>query len=185
MKRLIQSGKNIGDLYHFTSLYHLIYIINDDQIKGPVSLTRNQYFNRTERYIATEPECKIRLDGNSLSDTYKIKPYHDQKYFDGNEFEDLKGDKFEPVDYESEERVDRTISPVKMYIKDITIYEEMVDQASINLTSPEDKQDKIDLLRILRKREYNINDIDKQPAITLNEMINYVKKQSGVSVIIV
>jgi hypothetical protein len=99
----------------------MLQIISDNVINCPASLTRNQYFESKDRYIGGGMDCRLTLDGNLLSDNYKIRPYHDKEYFE-TDFKGDTGQEFDPTEFESEERVDKPIFNVNRYLKEITIY---------------------------------------------------------------
>lgn len=76
----ISEGKQVGTLYHFTSYKNMISIIRDNFIlKGSnikyVSFTRN----KSMRSDTISQNVRITVDGNKLSDKYKIEPYADYK----------------------------------------------------------------------------------------------------------
>jgi len=85
---LIKEGKQIGNLYHILGINSLLYIIKNNKLKGLnypyISTTRNKMFND---YLGGEvwKLFKLELDGDKLSNKYKIEPYS---------FENLQGRKF-------------------------------------------------------------------------------------------
>jgi hypothetical protein len=126
MKRLI-SRKNVGTLYHYTDLFKLYNMLKTDTINagesGYVSLTRNQNFHNQKRVIGSRLECRLALNGTSISDNYKIRPYHDVGYF---------GPKAPPTKYEQEEVVCKPITNLKSYIEEITIYKSKFNEDRFN-----------------------------------------------------
>lgn len=70
--------KNIGDLYHIIDLEKLSFILNTNSLKSykfsNISTTRNKMMNS---YVGDTPTSfiKLQLDGESLSDNYKINPF--------------------------------------------------------------------------------------------------------------
>jgi hypothetical protein len=78
----ITEGKQVGTLYHFTTLKGALGILTSKRIRtnedGVVSATRDKNLNAAE--FDTEGEAdknivRIDLDGNKISNRYKIKPY--------------------------------------------------------------------------------------------------------------
>jgi len=71
-------GKQRGSLYHILSMYSLKLVIENDSITGHhypvISTTRNKMLNS---YTGSRPDSffKLELDGDKLSDRYKIKPF--------------------------------------------------------------------------------------------------------------
>jgi hypothetical protein len=80
-------AKNVGILYHFTSIDNLIEIIETNKMIGgdSISFTRDKNFiNTTGAASIGEPaECRIVIDGDKLSNRYKIRPYN----FFSNEYD--------------------------------------------------------------------------------------------------
>jgi hypothetical protein len=120
----INEGKQVGTLYHFTSLKNLLSIIQnntliasnttdfiDKKIKLQcISLTRTP--NKKQFSIASESGCVLVLDGDKLSNNYKITPYHDpnQYYFSDEEYDEM------------EERICKDILNLNKYIIKIILY---------------------------------------------------------------
>jgi hypothetical protein len=102
----IDEGKQVGLLYHYTSLIAAKQIMQLDLMKAGeyregldsgISFTRN----KNEAYM-NFPICFV-VDGNKLSDKYKIRPYnytweHIPQYFDNEYTTDKKGEFEEKVD---------------------------------------------------------------------------------------
>jgi len=95
----LEEAKQVGTLYHWTSLKSLANIIKTNTILPShsghgeydwVSLTRSK--DKNQFGIAEAADCVIVLDGDKLSNKYKIEPYHDVEtgeydeltYFDDN-----------------------------------------------------------------------------------------------------
>ena len=117
-------GKQVGTLYHFTLLKNLFNIIKDNTLKAStttdfidkklkltcVSLTRT--LNKTQFAISQDSEALIILDGDKLSNNYKITPYHDpnQYYFSDEEYDEM------------EERICKDINNLNKYIIKIILF---------------------------------------------------------------
>jgi len=122
MKRLIRNlikeeAKQVGTLYHFTNLYNLSLILEEDLLKSKndwVSFTRNKNFNKIDRNLpGGDISCILVINGDNLSNNYKIEPFHDQKFFRERDFGTDK--------MESEERIKSPISSIKSYIENIIL----------------------------------------------------------------
>jgi len=104
LKRLLKEAKQVGTLYHFTSFDSLKNILQSNTIKGSwgnegvkgkyVSTTRDKNLWKTDPNLgAEELQVALVLDGDKLSNKYKIRPYAYEPYrvFDrsGAEAEEL------------------------------------------------------------------------------------------------
>ena len=138
MKRLIkllikEEAKQVGTLYHYTNLDNLIKILNQDILKsnsdngGYISFTRNKNFVKISRFLSGgSVDCALIINGDKLSDNYKIKPYHDQEYFNKTEKD------FGSEEMELEEQIKGDISPIKPYIINIIILNDKINAYDIN-----------------------------------------------------
>jgi len=110
----ITEGKQVGDLYHYTTFESGLKILQSNQLKSDhtaestnakpvfgISFTRDKRFNNTNRAVdftnssfGRTPQLRFTIDGNKLSNKFKVQPYSQGGCFD-------KGKK----DFESEERV--------------------------------------------------------------------------------
>ena len=110
----LESAKQVGTLYHYTSFFNLLSILEKNKLQqgptGYVSFTRNRHLH-WQSLVAIKTDTRIEIDGDKLSERYALKPY---KYH-GLDVE---------VPYESEERTVRTIKPFKQYIKNITLFKD-------------------------------------------------------------
>jgi len=123
VKRLIkllikEEAKQVGTLYHYTSISNLKRILNSDVLridsKNSISFTRNQNFDYVIRGIGSSLECRLEIDGDKLSNNYKIKPYNEQGFTIND-----------PKKFEQEEIVKENISPIIPYIIKITLYKDV------------------------------------------------------------
>jgi len=78
----ITEGKQVGDLYHFTSIENLYSILKDEYIipnyENQISTTRNKNVDPTpflNDYSKKMNIACLKLNGNKISQKYKIKPY--------------------------------------------------------------------------------------------------------------
>jgi hypothetical protein len=86
---LLNEGKQVGLLYHWTDLMGSLNIISQNFLKGyltdtfqkqpSVSFTRDKNFYKGKNKLATKPEICFVVDGDKLSNHYKIQPFQDPK----------------------------------------------------------------------------------------------------------
>jgi len=129
--KIIQEGKQVGTLYHYTSLGAANSILKDGFIKGgesslagyhdsmrgdnnfSLSFTRNKNFHRQNRVLGEEVECRFVIDGDSLSNIYKIQPIT-------NTDSSVMSFKKQSVDFEYEEVI-LSQNPIKVPINPYVI----------------------------------------------------------------
>lgn len=117
---ILNESKQVGILYHLTNYEGLKHILENNVLESNngynyVSFTRNKrysYISGTEKFFI----CRIFIDGNKLSDNYKIEQYADKNpYVSGNRFE-------------AEERVKSPIKNIVKYIEYIEFFEKRIDK---------------------------------------------------------
>ena len=92
----LEEGKQVGPLYHYTSADGLKGILSSNRINASeeyylgndlyyISFTRNKNFHNKGSKFGVKTEYRITLDGNKLSNKYKIKPF---AYTPGWNYED-------------------------------------------------------------------------------------------------
>ena len=124
IRLILNEAKNIGFLYHFTTIPSLINILLSNKLESPISLTRNKNFNKVTSIIPTE--ARITLDGSLLSNNYKISPFnygYRKKWVSDKgktEFKNIWDPEFED---QSEEVINKDIINLKKYIKEINVNE--------------------------------------------------------------
>lgn len=122
-EKRINERKNYGDLYHFTSLLFLVLILDSNFLEGSgikwdydrrdldwgkgythyISFTRDKRFiDRTEKNLHSGGKSGIVVDGESMSDRFKIRPFNythsDGAYSDESEESFiLKGDRINNI----------------------------------------------------------------------------------------
>ncbi len=83
---ILNEAKQVGSLYHYTSADGLKNILQSNQLKSSeeeymgndlnfISFTRNKNFHKKEQKFNVKTDYRITLDGDKLSDRYKIKPF--------------------------------------------------------------------------------------------------------------
>jgi hypothetical protein len=86
---ILNESKQVGPLYHWTDIYSSYNIINNNFLKGyltdtftsqpAISFTRNKNFLQTKPKLRNRPEICFVVDGDKLSNKYKIQPFQDPK----------------------------------------------------------------------------------------------------------
>jgi hypothetical protein len=103
--REINEGKQVGFLYHTMTTEKFRSVLHSDILLKPTSFSRNKNYDsvvgRDQSYT-----YQIKIDGDKLSNNYKIEPVYDGKGWVYDEYE---------------ERVDKTIKNIGKYILDIII----------------------------------------------------------------
>jgi hypothetical protein len=110
---ILKEAKQVGMLYHYTENWLLEKIISDNTLEAPISFTRHQ--NDWVRDF-TGGEAIIVIDGNKLSNNYKIRPYQDRGHIHTNPETGKREYEHEYVNDEFEERVDKNITNLNKYI---------------------------------------------------------------------
>lgn len=146
LRENLEEAKQVGIVYHFTSFENLFKIIQSDfvlksDITPFVSFTRNKLMSSS----TISRDVRITIDGDLLSNIYRIQPHADRKAGFGRGSED-----------ESEERISLSKFPnginVKKYIKSIDLYQPKIkidfdDEESFGPTSLLAFQSVINLLK--------------------------------------
>ena len=138
----ITEGKQVGDLYHFTSLNGGEGILQTNTIISDeynfISLTRDKNYYKISDQIEGGL-IRLTIDGNKLSNNYKIYPYDEgerKKTHHGSYFE-------------SEERVKGNIKNAKNYITKIEVMLDFYNYADPELLFYE-PQEIIDAVSIFK-----------------------------------
>jgi hypothetical protein len=86
---ILNEAKQVGTLYHWTDLMGSLNIISQDFLKGyltdtfkeqpAISFTRDKNFYKGKNKLAAKPEICFVIDGDKLSNHYKIQPFQDPK----------------------------------------------------------------------------------------------------------
>ena len=118
----ILEAKQVGVLYHFTTYGKMIEIVNNNFILNPkihthkspyISFTRDKHM----KSHSISQEVRIKIDGDKLSETYKITPHADVKAGYSRMF----------GSGESEERIDLTSLPDGVNISNSIINIDVLD----------------------------------------------------------
>lgn len=134
---LLNEGKQVGSLYHFTRLQYAIMILGQNHMKKHVEngvtgipMTRNKDFWNIERPI-NGIDVRFEFDGNSISNKFKIRPF--------NAFTHSTRNPKDPQYNESEERVlieDIRDFNVSDYLLNITInFDTIIENIKIRNTT--------------------------------------------------
>ena len=165
----IEEGKQVGTLYHYTSLKAADKILKDGFIQGSdksisgyspqikqkdnlysLSFTRNKNFHSVYRLIGSDVECRFVIDGNSLSNKYKIQPAAAKGF-----------EKFKSKDFEAEEVIvspSQIKVPVKPYIKSIDLLIEPIENWVVDGFDP---YKFIKVLKQIKDQGIEVNMVDK------------------------
>lgn len=119
----LSEAKQVGTLYHYTTLLGLLGILKDDKIrkqvyedkgksKQGVSLTRNKNLNFTKGYNSV----MIILDGDKISNNYKVEPINAWSKHEERGATN-------PTNREQEERVLGDLNHVSKYIVSVVFNE--------------------------------------------------------------
>lgn len=117
-------AKQVGIIYHFTSMNSLFRIISTNKMKsnlGHISFTRNS------RLGYRDSDARIAFDGNKMSNKFKFQPYmHGNPFYDDDpvQLRKMYGDEWEESIKKS------SISGVLKYIIKIDILDEIQDYKS-------------------------------------------------------
>ncbi len=167
--KIIQEGKQVGILYHYTSLGAAHSILEDGYIEGgksslagysdsmrgdnnfSLSFTRNKNFHKRNRVLGDVVECRFVIDGDSLSNIYKIQPITNE---DSYEMSFQK----QSLDFEYEEVI---LSPnqIKVPIVPYVIrFDFLIERKKFIGYDP---YEFINMLKKLKKQGISINIVDK------------------------
>jgi hypothetical protein len=109
----LKEGKQVGTIYHFTNTGNLISILKDNILKASDQWATNDNLRPFNSFTRNKngwdvsgfpPDVRITIDGDKLSNKYKIQPFNMDFGVD-----------------EMEERIYKDIPNIKDYILDITI----------------------------------------------------------------
>jgi hypothetical protein len=121
----ITEGKQVGTLYHFTSLNGLYGILKDGFIKpnyeGQISTTRNKNIidiSAFFEYNGGQVTVILELDGDKISNNYKIKPYYHDEDTDPSERNPAYMNKYE---FEEQIVTNGKNFPIFPYLKNVSI----------------------------------------------------------------
>lgn len=114
----LNEGKNIADLYHFTTIQALVDILLSDTLHGPTSLTRNKNFYKETKIIPKEV-C-IQLNGSKLSNNYKLVPY---SYLHDPFVKSMTKGKMTSFENQYEEQTTKDIKNLSRYVRQILVKE--------------------------------------------------------------
>jgi hypothetical protein len=159
--REITEGKQVGTLYHYTDIEHhgtqILYNIIKQNVLIPskessyVSLTRS----KNQDFTLAQEKSVIVLDGDKLSNNYKITPYHDIEWnYDviaDTGIQDTPIDRFQKNFFndEKEERIKGPIKNLSKYIIKVIIN---VDNKDEYQNDPELLQNINQLIDLLKEK---------------------------------
>ena len=171
-KLLRNEAKQVGTIYHVCNLDSLNHILKTNTIESSgkwynhlyygdefVSFTRDQYFIPNDGlYYLTKQNIifQIVVDGNKLSENYKVGPYNDW-HFQGDDIIE---------DREMEEAVKGPIKNASKYIKEIRFdfHNECTSDETLTIVSDLDPD--LVYFNFIRKRNKEINYILEDANVT-------------------
>ena len=184
-KLLRNEAKQVGTIYHVCNLDSLKHILKTNTIESSgkwynhlyhgdefVSFTRDQYMipNDGLSYLTSQNILfQIVVNGNKLSENYKIGPYNDMP-FQGYDF---------PVDREKEEAVKGPIKNASKDIREIRFdfYNECVSDKTLTLVSNLDPD--LVYFNFIRNRNKEVNyildDANVTNGMTRDEFLDAVE----------
>lgn len=178
LEKKLFEGKQVGEIYHVCTIDSYLKWIKPDDTLGAsgkyknwlhnaetdwVSFTRNQRFTVETDDVETENVLlQIVVDGDALSNSYRIGPYNDFAW-------DVEGEKDDtwdtPEDRESEESVKGPIKNVSRYIKEIRFDVRSLDAETIELINLTIQNEPFKYFNFIKDKKY---------------LTEYLLKQSGV-----
>ena len=86
-KDYFTEAKQVGILYHYTPIITAYQIVIGNKLGySNICFTRNKHFHRHYRSGINTEQCRLVLDGDKLSENYKLKP-HDYFFNDRHRYE--------------------------------------------------------------------------------------------------
>jgi hypothetical protein len=173
----IVEAKEVGILYHFTNIFGLIKIISSNKMEGNwhsgyVSFTRNRNFSRTYRKIGVDTiNVRIIIDGNKLSEKYKIEPY---SYYGNQGKSDYRYGSYD----ESEEHVKGDITNISEYIIEAEIL------SKHDLTFLDGEEFRGYLPAEYNGKDYSSHNYGRIYEIPIEDAINDFAKKHGIKLVI-
>jgi len=147
----VQEGKQVGDIYHFTTVQSLNHLINKTKQKE-YNLEIFEFFARNNRFSCTRDGClahnilskdinvskgyvvRIDFDGNKISNNFKIKPING--YEDDNDKSSRIGkdyqEKEEAIIMKMNDKVEGKTFKALKYIKKITFQNNILNNKLFN-----------------------------------------------------
>ncbi len=116
----LSEAKQRGSLYHFTTIRSLVMMAAEGRMgtlgkHEEVSLTRDKNLWRSTKIVPHE--VRVELDGDALSERYRIRPYQwNAEHFYGRKASDRGR-----IEDQAEEVVVGEISPLRRYVKSVVI----------------------------------------------------------------
>lgn len=167
LEKRIFEGKQVGEIYHVCTIDSYLKWIKPNDTLGAsgkyknwlhnaetdwVSFTRNQRFTvETDDVEAENVLLQIVVDGDALSNNYRIGPYNDFAW-------DVEGEKDDtwdnPEERESEEAVKGPIKNVSRYIKEIRFDVRSLDAETIELINLTIQNEPFKYFNFIKDKKY-------------------------------
>ena len=162
---ILKEGKQVGILYHYTSYEACIKILQSSKIKSTetadskknkplfgISFTRDKNFHKNSRSIGNHPSCRLVVDGDKLSNKYKIIPYTQSGFEKGTSY------------FEAEEVIisDNYFTiPLKDYLISIDMVIDYRDANKDNFERNMLKNEQIEVINFCRQNSLKLNLVNK------------------------
>lgn len=179
LESCILEGKQVGDIYHVCTVdSYLKYIKPRDILSSSgrymhwlhngetdwVSFTRNQIFVvETDDVFYGDVLLQIVIDGDALSEHYKITPYNDFAY---DKYGNKNGELDRPERREAEEAVKGPIKNVSRYIKEIRFDVRTLDDKTIEIIKSKIKNEPFKYFNFIKNKKDGSNRLLKQSGVT-------------------
>ena len=195
LENKIFEGKQVGDIYHVCTIDSYLNWIKPNNILQAsgkyknwlhnaetdwVSFTRNQRFTvETDDVEAENVLLQLVVDGDLLSNNYKIGPYNDFAW-------DVEGEKDDtwdnPEERESEEAVKGPIKDVSQYIKEIRFDVRKLDFETIELIELTLQNKGIKYFNFIKDKEritkYLLKESGVKNGMSVEDFLNAVDNQT-------
>lgn len=179
LKEVLKEAKQVGTLYHFTD-YEAAKNIVDDGLKlkvatKPTGLEKTpdyaKYVSFTRNKDLKSPtiyrEVRFKVDGDAMSNRYKVEPFADTKSGFGRKSSD-----------ESEERIDVEMKGGNIDISPYLLSVEIMDPSALKENQEEDEDD-VDFTTPIKSSHLSyykdLIDTLKQKAIPFNIVKSYAR----------
>lgn len=179
LEKRIFEGKQVGEIYHVCTLDSYLKWIKPNDILGAsgkyknwlhnaetdwVSFTRNRQFTvETDDVEVENVLLQIVVDGDALSNSYRIGPYNDFAW----DVEGKKDDTWDdPEERESEEAVKGPIKNVSKYIKEIRFDVRSLDAETIELINLTIQNEPFKYFNFIKDKKYITKYLLRQSGVT-------------------
>lgn len=190
----LKESRKVGSLYHFTSFGSLSKILDENFLRSSdeynfgknenfngISTTRNKNFNIDNRF-GKSLSCRIELDGNVISEKFKILPYNYWNHVPNNNVARSKKNESEEIIVISRKYLgEKGIPNIKKYIKSIVLfpqfesnYEYVKSMLPILIKSIQEKNIKLNLIPKEWEEKYLTTTTQSEKIMESKKFINKI-----------